>query len=83
MRFETEDDFDLDKIAGSGQCFRWTREADGGYRIIASGRILHIRKEGVNSGRTGSGGTQEGTYGRRNAQRSAWRNARRSVRRNV
>lgn len=63
MRFETEDDFDLDKIAGSGQCFRWTREADGGYRIIASGRILHIRKEGVNSGRTGSGGTQEGTYG--------------------
>ena len=63
MRFETEDDFDLDKIAGSGQCFRWKKEADGGYRIIASGRILHIRKEGNSSRRTGSSGTHGGVFG--------------------
>ena len=62
MRFETEDDFDLDKIAGSGQCFRWKKEADGGYRIIASGKILHIRKEGENSRRKGSDGTHGGTF---------------------
>ena len=63
MRFETEDDFDLDKIAGSGQCFRWKKEADGGYRIIASGKILHIRKEGENSRRKGSDGTHGGVFG--------------------
>ena len=46
MIIQIEDDFDLDKIADSGQCFRWTRQEtrSGGctYRIIAGGDCLYI-----------------------------------------
>ena len=38
------DDFDLDRIADSGQCFRWNRESSGTYRIIAGSSCLYISK---------------------------------------
>ena len=36
------DDFDLDRIADSGQCFRWSRTDDGSCRIIAGESCLNI-----------------------------------------
>ena len=36
------DDFNLDKIADSGQCFRWTKTDDHTYRIIAGESCLYI-----------------------------------------
>ena len=41
MIIRIEDDFDPDKIADSGQCFRWTKrkaDAPAAYRIIAGTR---------------------------------------------
>ena len=38
------DDFNLDKIADSGQCFRWTKTDDHTYRIIAVESCLYIAK---------------------------------------
>ncbi|MCR4935928.1 MAG: DNA-3-methyladenine glycosylase 2 family protein [Oscillospiraceae bacterium] len=40
------DDFDLDKLALSGQCFRWTGAAGGGYRIVHRDRCLTVRPAG-------------------------------------
>lgn len=40
------DDFDLRKIAESGQCFRFHETGDGGYRIQAGDRIMKIRPSG-------------------------------------
>lgn len=40
-----EDDFDLEKIADSGQCFRWQRDGDG-FRIPFRDSLLFIRKVG-------------------------------------
>lgn len=34
--------FDLDKIADSGQCFRWKKTGDRAYEIPAYGKVLHI-----------------------------------------
>ena len=36
------DDFNLDKIADSGQCFRWTKTDNNTYRIIAAESCLYI-----------------------------------------
>ncbi|MCR5702527.1 MAG: hypothetical protein K6G76_10355 [Lachnospiraceae bacterium] len=44
MRVEIKDDFDLKKIADSGQCFRWQPIEDNGYRIIHRGKCLCIYK---------------------------------------
>ena len=44
MVVQIQDDFDLDRIAGSGQCFRWEKQ-DGGYRIVHRGHCLWIRPE--------------------------------------
>ncbi len=41
-----QDDFDLDKIAQSGQCFRWEKTDEKAYRIPAGGRCLYIRDLG-------------------------------------
>ncbi len=38
--------FDAALIADSGQCFRWQRMEDGGFRIIALDRVLHIWQDG-------------------------------------
>lgn len=40
-----EDDFNLEKIADSGQCFRWHRDGDG-FRIPFRDSLLFIRKAG-------------------------------------
>lgn len=37
-------DFDIQKIAESGQCFRLNRNAAGGYTLVARGRVLHLRE---------------------------------------
>lgn len=44
MKIRIEDDFDLKKIAESGQCFRWNPNEDGGYNIVASGKVLNIKQ---------------------------------------
>ena len=43
---QISDDFDLDKLAESGQCFCWRRAAEGGYRIVHRDRCLTIRQVG-------------------------------------
>ncbi|MDE6905930.1 MAG: DNA-3-methyladenine glycosylase 2 family protein [Lachnospiraceae bacterium] len=40
-----EDDFDLEKIADSGQCFRVKKFADGFYRFITGNQAVYIRRE--------------------------------------
>lgn len=45
MQIEIKDDFDLDKIAESGQCFRWNKMGEGKYRILHASRCLIIQKE--------------------------------------
>lgn len=46
MQITLTDDFDLDKMAESGQCFRWYLLPDGGYRICAFRRAVTARQEG-------------------------------------
>ncbi len=43
MTVTINDDFDLKKIADSGQCFR-CRECDGGYRFMTGRDIIYLRK---------------------------------------
>lgn len=40
VKIEIEDDLDLDKIAESGQCFRWKKIDNGKYLIPAFGRFV-------------------------------------------
>ncbi len=42
MIIQITDDFDLDRIADSGQCFRWEKTDPQTCRIIADGRCLYI-----------------------------------------
>ena len=42
MIISVKDDFDLDKIADSGQCFRWNKTGSRSYRIIAGEVCLNI-----------------------------------------
>lgn len=42
MIIQIEDDFDLDRIAESGQCFRWEKVEESTYRIIAGKSCLYI-----------------------------------------
>ena len=46
MRVTVSDDFDLDRIGESGQCFRWEKLEDGSWRIPFLGRCLRIAKKG-------------------------------------
>lgn len=46
MVFDIADDFDLARIADSGQCFRWERAKDGSYRVLNGSRCVYIRKLG-------------------------------------
>ncbi len=43
MILTINDDFDLEKIADSGQCFRWERIGAGAYRIFHGAHCLRIR----------------------------------------
>ena len=45
MLVDIQDDFDLGKIAVSGQCFRARRFEDDSYRFITREHILYIRRE--------------------------------------
>ena len=45
MKIEIFDDFDLKKIADSGQCFRFNEHGDG-YEVTASSRHLFVKKSG-------------------------------------
>lgn len=45
MLVDIQDDFDLKKIAASGQCFRVRRFEDNSYRFVTGEHILYIRKE--------------------------------------
>lgn len=47
MIIEIKDDFDLDKIAESGQCFRWEKTDSKTYRIISAGSCLYITDLGA------------------------------------
>ena len=42
MIISISDDFDLDRIADSGQCFRWNKTGSSSYRIIAGEACLDI-----------------------------------------
>ena len=46
------DDFDLDKIIDSGQCFRPCRTGDGAYRFITGDHVVTIRDVTKGSGET-------------------------------
>ncbi len=46
MQISIEDDFDLGRIADSGQCFRWERLGENSFRIPLGRRCLRIRGEG-------------------------------------
>ena len=46
MLISISDDFDLDAIARSGQCFRWEKTPDSAYRIPHGKKCLYIRPEG-------------------------------------
>ena len=46
MEIHIDDDFDLDRIHRSGQCFRWQRLPDGTFRIPAGDRCLYIGSRG-------------------------------------
>jgi len=43
MIYINNSDFDLRKIAESGQCFRMRSNAEGGYTLVAHGRVLNLR----------------------------------------
>lgn len=42
MNMEIEDDFDLQRIADSGQCFRWEALSDGAYRILNGTYCIYV-----------------------------------------
>ncbi len=46
MIIEIHDDFDLERIADSGQTFRFEKAEKEAYRIIAGDRCLYIREQG-------------------------------------
>ena len=44
MKIRIEDDFDLEKIAHCGQCFRAKEITNGIYRFITKNRVVYIKK---------------------------------------
>ena len=44
MLIEIEDDFDLQKIALSGQCFRVRQFDDGTYRFVTEDSCVYIKE---------------------------------------
>lgn len=56
-----EDDFDMEKIRTSGQCFRIGRLDDGSYRAIAGDKVLYLRKVGsASAGESDGSGANAG-----------------------
>ncbi len=48
MKLKLTDDFDIRKIAESGQCFRWNMLDDSTCRIVYAGRCLYLSKGAEN-----------------------------------
>ena len=48
MLQKTIDNFSLDQICRSGQCFRMREEEEGFYSVIAGDRFLRVRQDGKN-----------------------------------
>ena len=46
MVLEIADDFDLTRIAESGQCFRWEPAPDGSYRVLNRAECVYVRRLG-------------------------------------
>lgn len=46
MKVSGVTDFHLEHIFECGQCFRWNRDAFGGYTGVAHGAVTRVRKEG-------------------------------------
>ena len=46
MTVQITDDFDLDKILASGQCFRPQKQADGWYRFLSGKHLLFLKPQG-------------------------------------
>ena len=46
MIVSISDDFDPDRIAQSGQCFRWQRAGEAGYRVLCGSQCLYVRAMG-------------------------------------
>ena len=44
MQIQIKDDFDLEKIAVSGQCFRVRQFEDGTFRFITGEHVIYIRR---------------------------------------
>jgi N-glycosylase/DNA lyase len=42
-------DFDLSQTMECGQCFRWDREADGSYTIVAFSRVINLKQDGFDA----------------------------------
>lgn len=49
LTIQITDDFDLDKILSSGQCFRPEKRADGWYRFLTGTHLLYLRPQGQGS----------------------------------
>lgn len=49
MVLEIADDFDLTRIAESGQCFRWEQTPDGSYRVLNREKCVYARGAGANT----------------------------------
>ena len=47
MEIQIQDDFDLEKIARSGQCFRWQKTVEDAWRIVHRAQCLTIRALGA------------------------------------
>ncbi len=47
MQIQIKDDFDLEKISVSGQCFRVRQFEDGTFRFITGEHVIYIRREGT------------------------------------
>ena len=50
MKVTIKDDFDLEKIIDSGQCFRGKRLEDGSYRFISRDSVIYLRPKDEESG---------------------------------
>ena len=55
MRIQIKDDFDLGKIADSGQCFRFNKCRDG-YSVVAGDKFVFIKQLNDEPGKTSDNG---------------------------
>ena len=62
MTIHIDDDFDLKKIADSGQCFRWEARGEDDYRIVAGDDVLIMSGCGDVSGDESSVSNAGGDY---------------------